>query len=154
MWKCITKTMIVVLILPQIMKRGGGYSPPKSTGIKERNSRLKAFHSIWGMSWENRLKVFVIVTPKEGSARMAAPILLLVWHWLFLIGVFWLHWSYSLKLCAIPKEGWAPPCVPILALSILYWGVYAPCSCHKWASHAGHETCEICPSRFSYFNLP
>ncbi len=44
----------------------------------------------WGVSREN-CKVFV------------RPILLLVWHRLFRIWVFWLHRSYSLKVGLIPK---------------------------------------------------
>ncbi len=62
------------------------------------------------------LKVFVVVIPKVGWARMAAPILLLVWHQLFRIWVFWLHRSYSLKVGVIPKEGWSRPRAPILLL--------------------------------------
>ncbi len=67
--------------------------------------------TIWHASWENRPKVFVIVIPKEGWARVAASILLWVWQQLFRIWVFWLRRSYSLKVGVIPKEGWAPwPC--------------------------------------------
>ncbi len=53
------------------------------------------------------LKVFVIVLPKEGWARVAVPNLLLVWHRLSVLEfwVFWLHRSYSLKVGVIPKEG-------------------------------------------------
>ncbi len=43
------------------------------------------------------LKVFVVVIPKEGWAHMAAPILLLVWHPLFRIGLCWHHRLYSRK---------------------------------------------------------
>ncbi len=49
-------------------------------------------------------KAFVFVIPKEEWARVAAPILLLVWHRLFRIWVFWLHRSYSLKVSVMPKE--------------------------------------------------
>ncbi len=65
--------------------------------------------STWAISASNDahhektdLKVFVVVIPKEGWARVAAPILLLVWHRLFRIWVFWLHRSYSLKVGVIP----------------------------------------------------
>ena len=51
--------------------------------------------------------VFVVVIPKEGWAWPHVPILLLVWHRLFRIWVFWLHRSCSVKVGVIPKEGWA-----------------------------------------------
>ncbi len=44
------------------------------------------------------LKVFVVVIPKEGWARMAAPILLLVWQRLFGIWLCWHHRLYSQKI--------------------------------------------------------
>ncbi len=54
-------------------------------------------------------KVFVVVIPQEGWTHMATPILLLIWHRLFRIWLFWLHRSHSLKVGVIPKEGWAWP---------------------------------------------
>ncbi len=52
------------------------------------------------------LKVFVVVISKEGWARVAAPILLLVWHWLFRIWLCWHHRLHSWKVGVMPKEGW------------------------------------------------
>ena len=62
--------------------------------------------------------VFVIVKPKEGWARVAAP-----------ISFFWydtdfsefdsadiMHGLYSGKVGVMPKGGWARPCAPILLL--------------------------------------
>ncbi len=75
------------------------------------------FHSIHEVCHEKTdLKVFVVVIPKEGWARVAAPILLLVWDRLFRFWLCWHHRLYSLKVGVIPKEGWARPCVPILLL--------------------------------------
>ncbi len=48
------------------------------------------------------LKVFVIVIPKEGLARMATPILLLVWHQLFRIWLCWHLRLYSQKVSVVP----------------------------------------------------
>ncbi len=69
---------------------------------------LKLLKSLWLMNGRTMLfdarhektdfKVFVVVIPKEGWAHVATPILLLVWHQLFRIWVFWLHRSYSLKV--------------------------------------------------------
>ncbi len=40
------------------------------------------------VSWKKKLKVFVVVIPKEGWARVAMPILLLAWHRLFEIIIY------------------------------------------------------------------
>ncbi len=65
---------------------------------------------------KTQLKVFVIVIPKEGWARMATLNLLLVWHRLFRIWLCWHHRLYSWKVGVIPKEGWMRPRAPILLL--------------------------------------
>ncbi len=59
------------------------------------------------------LKILVVVIPKEGWARVAAPSLLLVWHRLFRIWLCWHHRLYSRKVSVMPNEGWARPCAPI-----------------------------------------
>ncbi len=95
--------------------------------------------NIWCASQKTDPKVFVVVIPKEGWARTAGPILLLVWHWLFRIWVFWLHRSHSLKVGVIPKEGWAWPRAPILVAApilLLVWqrqrpkGLFSRDACH------------------------
>ncbi len=41
--------------------------------------------------------------------KVRVAMLILAWHQLFRIWVFLLHRSYSLKVCGIPKQGWARP---------------------------------------------
>ncbi len=86
------------------------WSPSKLKALSGHNTTNEMRHE------KTDLKVFVVVIPNEGWARMAAPILLLVWHRLFRIWVFWLHRSYSLIVGVIAKEGWARPRTPILLL--------------------------------------
>ena len=62
------------------------------------------------------LKGFGVVIPIEGWAHVAAPILLLVWHWIFRMWLCWDHRLYSQKVGVMPKEGWVRPRAPILLL--------------------------------------
>ncbi len=55
------------------------------------------------------LKVFVVVIPKEGWARVAAPILLLAWHRLFKNIIYDVRRVKIWKVGVIPKGGWARP---------------------------------------------
>ncbi len=55
------------------------------------------------------LKVFVVVIPKEGWARMAVPTLLLAWHRLFKNIIYDVSRVKIWKVSVIPKEGLAGP---------------------------------------------
>ncbi len=77
----------------------------------------------WRASWETDLKVFVVVKeslPKEGWARVAVPILLLVWQRLFKNIIYDVSRVKFWKVGVIPKEGWARPRPPILLL-VWHW---------------------------------
>ncbi len=82
---------------------------------------------MWRVSRENRLKVFVVVIPKEEWARMAAPILLLIWHQLFRIWLCWHHGLYSRKVGVMPKEGWSSPRAPMTTAKTL-WSIFLWCA--------------------------
>ncbi len=64
-------------------------------------------------------KVFVIVIPKEGWARVAMPILLLAWYWLFKNIIYDVSGVKFWKFCVIPKEGWV--CVASTLLKLGSW---------------------------------
>ncbi len=63
--------------------------------IRQASQNFMYYKSYNARHKKTDLTVFVVVIPKEGWAHVAAPILLLVWHRLFRIWVFWLHRSYS-----------------------------------------------------------
>ncbi len=59
-------------------------------------------------------------------------------HRLFRIWVFWLHRSYSLRVCVIPNEGWARPCAPLLHLvwqRQRSYGLFSRDASHVWVEN-------------------
>ncbi len=77
-------------------------------------SVIKQIHGMGASGW---ISVSIIQRwyeahhEKTDLKLFAAPILLLVWHWLFRIWLCWHHRLYSRKVGVIPKlkEGWARP---------------------------------------------
>ncbi len=98
---------------------------PRCVGIISSSTSVLCYAKRSLMSW-------VVVKPKEGRVRVAAPALVLVWHRLFLfiyfskkIFEFLFFYFYFIsfffwQVCVIPREGRARLRAPVL-LSVWQW---------------------------------